>query len=113
MPARDVDKVHRGAGTHGEPAGDTEDQENEMSSGRATSTERPVVPGASDVVPRLFSRWQTDHDDAAREALVLRYMPLARRLVRRYARSAEPLEDLLQVASLGLLKALDRFDPAR
>jgi RNA polymerase sigma-B factor len=84
-----------------------------MSSGRAASTERPVGAGASHDVTRLFSRWQRDHDDAAREALLLRFMPLARSLVRRYARSSEPFEDLLQVASLGLLKALDRFDPAR
>jgi RNA polymerase sigma-B factor len=59
----------------------------------------------------LFAR-HVDGDQAAREALVRRFMPLARSLARRYDRSSEPFEDLLQVASLGLLKALDRFDPA-
>jgi RNA polymerase sigma-B factor len=58
---------------------------------------------------QLFARL-SEGDQAAREALVRRFMPLARSLARRYDRSSEPFEDLLQVASLGLLKALDRFD---
>jgi RNA polymerase sigma-B factor len=49
----------------------------------------------------------------ARDALVRRYMPLARKLARRYAHTSEPFDDLFQVACLGLLKALDRFDPDR
>jgi RNA polymerase sigma-B factor len=61
----------------------------------------------------LFVRWQRHGDDAAREALLRQYMPLARGLARRYGRSSEPFEDLLQVASLGLLKALDRYDASR
>jgi RNA polymerase sigma-B factor len=52
-------------------------------------------------------------DERAREELVERYLPLARRLARRYQRSEEPLEDLTQVASLGLLKAVDRYDASR
>ena len=42
-----------------------------------------------------------------------RYIRLAHKLARRYARSSEPLEDLEQVACLGLVRAIDRFDPAR
>jgi RNA polymerase sigma-B factor len=52
-------------------------------------------------------------DQAARSALVQRFLPLARQLARRYQRGGEPLDDLIQVASLGLLKAIDRFDPSR
>jgi len=49
----------------------------------------------------------------ARDELVERMLPLARRLARRYRRSNEPLDDLVQVATLGLVKAIERFDPAR
>jgi RNA polymerase sigma-B factor len=61
----------------------------------------------------LFLRWQRDGDTRAREELVERYMPLARKLARRYQGAREPLEDLVQVASLGLVKAIDRFDAGR
>jgi RNA polymerase sigma-B factor len=62
---------------------------------------------------QLFARWQQRGDESAREALVARFMPLTRSLTRRYGRSSEPFEDLLQVASLGLLKAIDRYDAER
>ena len=61
----------------------------------------------------LFDRVRKHGDERAREQLVTRYLPLARRLARRYQRAEEPLEDLVQVASLGLLKAVDRFDASR
>src|SRR5215218_6709597 len=51
-------------------------------------------------------------DLGAREALVERYLPLVRHLARRYSRASEPLEDLVQVGSIGLLNAIDRYDPA-
>src|ERR1700730_14343188 len=79
-----------------------------------TATDAPrqkLVAAKVEDVAELFERWRRDGDPVAREALVRRFMPLARRLARRYERSSEPFEDLLQVASLGLLKALDRFDP--
>jgi RNA polymerase sigma-B factor len=62
---------------------------------------------------RLLVRYHREGDPAAREALVERFLPLARQLARRYQRGGEQLDDLVQVASLGLLKAVDRFDPAR
>jgi RNA polymerase sigma-B factor len=62
---------------------------------------------------RLLERYHTHGDRAAREALVQRFLPLARQLARRYQRGGEPLDDLIQVASLGLLKAIDRFEPDR
>jgi RNA polymerase sigma-B factor len=62
---------------------------------------------------RLLERYHRGGDPAARDALVERFLPLARGLARRYQSGGEPLEDLEQVASLALLKAVDRFDPSR
>ncbi|HEY7952262.1 MAG TPA: SigB/SigF/SigG family RNA polymerase sigma factor [Solirubrobacteraceae bacterium] len=83
-----------------------------------TASQHSLTPnqGASvgaDDLQQLFVRWQRHSDQAAREELVRRFMPLTRSLARRYGRSSEPFEDLLQVASLGLLKALDRFEDER
>src|SRR3954452_644934 len=52
-------------------------------------------------------------DGHAREELIERYMPLARSLALRYRRGGGPLDDLIQVASVGLVKAVDRWDPER
>jgi RNA polymerase sigma-B factor len=61
----------------------------------------------------LFTRLAKSRDPALRDALVERYLPLARQLARRYQRPEEPFDDLMQVASLGLVKAVDRFDATR
>lgn len=52
-------------------------------------------------------------DEAERERLILEHMPLVRALARRYANRGEPLDDLVQVGTIGLIKAIDRFDPSR
>ena len=62
---------------------------------------------------RLLLLYHGAGDAGAREELVHRFLPLARRLARRYQRRGEPIDDLVQVASLGLLKAIDRFDHDR
>jgi RNA polymerase sigma-B factor len=60
--------------------------------------------------------WKRKHAGApcpARDELARRYLPLARKLAARYTNPNEPLEDLVQVASLGLLRAIDRYSPDR
>jgi RNA polymerase sigma-B factor len=61
----------------------------------------------------LLRRYAKEGSPMVREELVERFMPLARRLASRYAGGAEPFDDLVQVASVGLVKAIDRFDPER
>jgi len=61
----------------------------------------------------LFNRWYECHDVRARDALIERFLPLARKLARRYSGNNEPYDDLVQVACLGLVKAVERFDPTR
>ena len=61
---------------------------------------------------RLFERYRRTGDKDAREALVARFLPLARSLARRYE-SGDNYDDLVQVASIALLKAIDRFDHSR
>jgi RNA polymerase sigma-B factor len=61
----------------------------------------------------LFRRYRRSHDRTDRDLLVKRYTPLARSLALRYARGSEPLDDLFQVAFVGLIKAIDRYDPDR
>ena len=61
----------------------------------------------------LHRRYAVQGDPADLEALFLRYRPLARSLARRHARGPSGLEDLEKVACLGLVKAIQRFDPAR
>jgi RNA polymerase sigma-B factor len=62
---------------------------------------------------RLLVQFRETGDEGAREELVKRFLPLARQLARRYQRTNEPIDDLMQVASVGLVKAIDRFDPDR
>jgi RNA polymerase sigma-B factor len=62
---------------------------------------------------RLFVRMHRHGDQAAREELIESFTPLSRKLARRYRNTSEPWEDLCQVAQVGLIKAVDGFDPFR
>jgi RNA polymerase sigma-B factor len=83
-----------------------------------TRTERPATTPArasarADGDRALFERYLDRRDPVDRDVLVERFLPLARQLARRYQRADEPFDDLFQVACLGLVKAIDRFDLSR
>ena len=61
----------------------------------------------------LLEAYRLNRDRVARDHLVEELMPLVRSLARRYAGRGEPLEDLVQVGAIGLIKAIDRFDLER
>ena len=62
---------------------------------------------------RLLERYHHEDDLDARDELTGRFIPLARQLASRYAYTDEPQDDLVQVACVGLVKAVDRFEPDR
>ncbi|MCL4500088.1 MAG: SigB/SigF/SigG family RNA polymerase sigma factor [Chloroflexi bacterium] len=62
---------------------------------------------------RLFKEYQTARDPEIRDELVQMYINLVEYLARRFKNRGEPLEDLVQVGTIGLLKAIDRFDIGR
>ena len=68
---------------------------------------------AQETERQLLISYHREGNLAAREELAERFLPLARDLALRYTYTDEPFDDLLQVASLGLVKAIDRFDPER
>jgi RNA polymerase sigma-B factor len=69
--------------------------------------------GAGPKETLLLRRYCETRDPRLKEELTERFLPLARSLAMRYRGGTEPLDDLIQVASLGLVKALDGFDPER
>ena len=73
----------------------------------------PATRGAREPDDRALLTRASSGDAEARELVVRRYMPLVYSLARRYARSGQPLDDLVQVGSIGLLKAIDGFDAQR
>lgn len=79
----------------------------------SVTEQAPATRPAQHAGRRHLTAYHASGDRRARERAVESYMPLARKLAAQYHRNKEPLEDLQQVAYLGLVKAVDRFDPAR
>lgn len=77
---------------------------------RYSTAERCSVRDDPGVLLRVYHR---TGDPVARAKLVELYLPLVRSLAQRYAHYGEVLEDLVQVGSIGLIEAIDRFDPER
>lgn len=64
-------------------------------------------------IKELFKRYKETGDEQAREQLVLAHLNLARFLASKFKNRGESLDDLVQVATIGLIKAIDRFDISR
>jgi RNA polymerase sigma-B factor len=71
----------------------------------------PISPSRRAHERALFKHYHATGDVHAREELISRFLPLARHVARRYRRGQDSFDDLLQVASIGLIKAIDRYDP--
>jgi RNA polymerase sigma-B factor len=83
---------------------------------RRPAGELPPPGGPRDALAnedQLLHSYARTRDENAREELVRRFLPFARSLAMRYSGGVEPSDDLVQVASLGLVSALERFDPDR
>jgi RNA polymerase sigma-B factor len=78
--------------------------------GSPASTPRPEHASAR--MDRVLFARHAAGDRHARDELIERWLPLARSVARRYERADEPLDDLFQIASFALVKAIDRYDPA-
>lgn len=84
-----------------------------MSCTPATPHGRPPRGRDGFAAEALIGRYRQTGDVRCRARAIESAMPLASRIARRYRAGAEPLEDLQQVAYLGLVKAVDRFEPGR
>jgi RNA polymerase sigma-B factor len=80
----------------------------------ATTARTPDRGNASELIARLHAMTDDDPErERLRDALIELHLPLVRYLAKRFAGRSEPMSDLIQVGSIGLIKAVDRFDPDR
>lgn len=85
------------------------------SSRLAVREPRSTAPADDQDLERLemFRRYRRTADPELRQDLVCHYLPLARKIARRYVRAGVPLDDLTQIGTIGLMNAVSSFDPGR
>jgi RNA polymerase sigma-B factor len=79
----------------------------------ARSRKAATARRRDDETEELFRKFSQTHDPLTRERLVSTHENLARFLAGKFANRGEPLDDLVQVAMVGLIHAVDRFEPGR
>src|SRR4051812_11229197 len=77
----------------------------------ASGTPRPPKQASGSEADAWLAQFVETRDEALRERLILHHAPLARYLATRFVNRGVPLEDLVQVGTIGLIGALDRYDP--
>jgi len=86
----------------------------DIGSAHSNTTQLPLQARTANAPEKeLLRRIHREADGAARAELITRYLPLVRSLARRFSSRGQPVEDLIQVGSIGLIKAIDRFDIER
>lgn len=80
---------------------------------RTVPSPDPLLPAGARDSAWLLRRYARDRDPRVLDELVRRFRPLVAKLALRYSRTSEPLEDLEQVGAVGLVKAIERYDPDR
>lgn len=84
-----------------------------VASRRLARTPRGKLAWDKDRTRELFKRYKEDGDEQAREQLIVSHLNLVRFLASKFKNRGESLDDLIQVGTIGLIKAIDRFEPQR
>jgi RNA polymerase sigma-B factor len=93
-----------------------QDDQSTLSPTEHLDSSPPTAPGPAEQLAdedELLRRFASSRDPAVMEEIVRRFLPFARSLALRYRGGTEQIEDLVQVANLGLVQAIERFDPSR
>ena len=81
---------------------------------RPKEKDRPRLPLPDDEYTKdLFRKWRETGDERYREEIIRLHEPLVNYFAHKFAGRGEPIEDLRQVGRIGLINAVDRFDPER